>query len=68
MKQSIRRLTSTVVSSTLFAWFINHQPTVLFSQTKPATNNQLAVLFYQNKSASTTSNHTNMLVTSLPQL
>jgi hypothetical protein len=25
---------------TLFAWLISHQPTVLFSQNKPATSNQ----------------------------
>jgi hypothetical protein len=35
---------------TLFVWLIN-QPTVLFSQNKPATSNQPAVLFSQNKSA-----------------
>jgi hypothetical protein len=35
----------------LFAWLINHQPTVLFSQNKPATSNQPAVLFSQNKPA-----------------
>jgi hypothetical protein len=35
----------------LFAWLISHQPTVLFSQNKPATSNQPAVLFPQNKPA-----------------
>jgi hypothetical protein len=35
----------------LFAWLISHQPTVLFSQNKPATRNQPAVLFSQNKPA-----------------
>jgi hypothetical protein len=37
----------------LFAWLISHQPTVLFSQNKPATSNQNqpAVLFSQNKPA-----------------
>jgi hypothetical protein len=35
----------------LFAWLISHQPTILFSQNKPATSNQPAVLFSQNKSA-----------------
>jgi hypothetical protein len=35
----------------LFAWLISHQPTVLFSQNKPATSNQPAVLFSQNKPA-----------------
>jgi hypothetical protein len=29
----------------------SHQPTVLFSQNKPATSNQPAVLFSHNKSA-----------------
>jgi hypothetical protein len=28
-----------------FAWLINHQPTILFSQNKPAISNQPAVLF-----------------------
>jgi hypothetical protein len=28
------------VNLALFAWLISHQPTVLFSQNKPATNNQ----------------------------
>jgi hypothetical protein len=35
----------------LFAWLTSHQPTVLFSQNKPATSNQSAVLFSQNKPA-----------------
>jgi hypothetical protein len=35
----------------LFAWLISHQPTVLFSQNKPATSNQPTVLFSQNKPA-----------------
>jgi hypothetical protein len=35
----------------LLVWLISHQSTVLFSQNKPATNNQPAVLFSQNKSA-----------------
>jgi hypothetical protein len=38
--------------TTLFAWLISHQPTVLFSQNKPATSNQPALLFSQNKPAS----------------
>jgi hypothetical protein len=29
-----------LISSTLFVWLISHQPTVLFSQNKPATSNQ----------------------------
>jgi hypothetical protein len=37
--------------TTLFAWLISHQPTVLFSHNKPATSNQPAVLFSQNKPA-----------------
>jgi hypothetical protein len=36
----------------VFAWFINHQTEVLFSQINPATSNQPAVLFSQNKPAS----------------
>jgi hypothetical protein len=36
-----------------------YQPTVLFSQNKPATSNQPAVLFSQNKSAPATSNQPN---------
>jgi hypothetical protein len=43
----------------MFAWLISHQPTVLFSQNKPATSNQPAVLFSQNKSAPATSNQPN---------
>jgi hypothetical protein len=35
----------------LFAWLISHQPTVLFSQNKPAISNQPAVLFSENKPA-----------------
>jgi hypothetical protein len=38
-------------TTSLFAWLISHQPTVLFSQNKPATGNQPAVLFSQNKPA-----------------
>jgi hypothetical protein len=36
-----------------------HQPTVLFSQNKPATINQPAVLFSQNISASAISHQPN---------
>jgi hypothetical protein len=43
----------------LFAWLISHQPTVLFSQNKPATGNQPAVLFSQNKPASAISHQPN---------
>jgi hypothetical protein len=35
----------------LFVWLISHQPTVVFSQNKPAITNQPAVLFSQNKPA-----------------
>jgi hypothetical protein len=34
-----------------FVWLISHQPALLFSQNKSATNNQPTVLFPQNKSA-----------------
>jgi hypothetical protein len=47
------------LSLALFAWLISHQPTVLFSQNKPATSNQPAVLFSQNNSAPATSNQPN---------
>jgi hypothetical protein len=43
----------------LFAWLIGHQPAVLFSQTKPATNNPTAVLFSQNKPAPAVSHQPN---------
>jgi hypothetical protein len=43
----------------LFAWLISHQPTVLFSQSKPATSNQPAVLFSQNKPATAISHQPN---------
>jgi hypothetical protein len=31
----------------LFVWLISHQPTLLFSQNKPAISNQPAILFSQ---------------------
>jgi hypothetical protein len=43
----------------LFVRLISHQPTVLFSQNKPATSNQPTVLFSQNKSASVISHQPN---------
>jgi hypothetical protein len=43
----------------MFAWLISHQPAVLFSQNKSATNNQSAALFSQNKSASAISHQPN---------
>jgi hypothetical protein len=48
---SENRNTMSVGINALFAWFISHQPAVLFSQNKPATSNQPAVLFSQNKPA-----------------
>jgi hypothetical protein len=42
--------------SALFVCLISHQPTVLFSQNKPATGNQPTLLFSQNKPASAISN------------
>jgi hypothetical protein len=46
-------------SYALFVWLISHQPTVLFSQNKPAASNQPAVLFSQNKSAPAISHQPN---------
>jgi hypothetical protein len=43
----------------LFVWLISHQSAVLFSQNKPATNNQPTVFFSQNKLASTISHQPN---------
>jgi hypothetical protein len=43
----------------MFAWFMRHQPAVLFSQNKPATSNQPAVLFSQNKPAPAISHQPN---------
>jgi hypothetical protein len=43
----------------MFAWLISHHPAVLFSQNKPAANNQPAVLFSQNKSAPAISHQPN---------
>jgi hypothetical protein len=52
---------STQPSSTLalFAWFISHQPAVLFSQNKPVISNQPPVLFSQNKPAPVISHQPN---------
>jgi hypothetical protein len=52
-------------TNALFAWLISHQPTVLFSQNKPATNNQSAVLFSQNKPVPITSHQPNEQATGL---
>jgi hypothetical protein len=49
----------------LFIWLISHHAALLFSQNKPATNNQPAVLFSQNKSAATISHQPNEQATSL---
>jgi hypothetical protein len=43
----------------LFVWLISHQPTIFFSQNKPATSNQPTVFFSQNKSAPATSHQPN---------
>jgi hypothetical protein len=48
-----------VLLCVLFAWLISQQPTVLFSQKKPAISNQPAVLFSQNKSAPANNNQPN---------
>jgi hypothetical protein len=40
----------------MFVWLINHQLAIFLSQNKSATSNQPTVLFFQNKSAPTTSN------------
>jgi hypothetical protein len=46
----------------LFVWLIIHQPTVLFSQNKPATSNQPTVLFLStNQHQPSTTNQTNRL-------
>jgi hypothetical protein len=46
-------------ASALFIWLISHQPAVLLSQNKPATNNQPIVVFSQNKPASAISHQPN---------
>jgi hypothetical protein len=46
-------------TNALFVWLISHQPTVLFSQNKPATSYQPAVLFSQNKPAPAISHQPN---------
>jgi hypothetical protein len=43
----------------MLIWLINYQPTVLFSQNKPATSNLRAVLFSRIKSALVTSHQPN---------
>jgi hypothetical protein len=42
-----------------FVWLIIHQTTILFSQNKPATSNQLAILSSHNNSTSVTSHQPN---------
>jgi hypothetical protein len=46
-------------------WLISNQPTILFSQNKPATSNQTPVLFSQNKSAPATSQTNRLYVSSV---
>jgi hypothetical protein len=48
-----------VKANALFVWLISHLPAILFSQNKPATNNQPAVLFSQNKPAPAISHQPN---------
>jgi hypothetical protein len=36
-------------NSVLFVWLISHQSAVLFSQNKPATNNQPKVIFFSEQ-------------------
>jgi hypothetical protein len=43
----------------MFVWLISLQPTVLFSQNKPATSNQPTILLSQNKSAPAISHQPN---------
>jgi hypothetical protein len=50
-------ITVVLVTCALFVW--RHQPTVLFSQNKPAITNQPAVLFSQNKPAPAISHQPN---------
>jgi hypothetical protein len=45
------------VANALFVCLISHQPTILFSQNKPAITNQPAILFSQNKSEQTSTSH-----------
>jgi hypothetical protein len=52
-------MSSQLATISLFAWLISHQPAVLFSQNKSATNNQSAVLFSQNKPAPAISHQPN---------
>jgi hypothetical protein len=55
-----------LLTCSLFAWLISHQPTVLFSHNKSATNNQPAVLFSQNKPAPAISHQPNEQAVALP--
>jgi hypothetical protein len=55
---SLLRLATDEITS-LFVRLISHQPTVLFSQNKPATINQPTVLFSHNKSAPAISHQPN---------
>jgi hypothetical protein len=46
-------------ANALLAWLISHQPSVLFSQNKPATSNHPTILFSQNKPAPAISHQPN---------
>jgi hypothetical protein len=59
MELPLARTGTPDASSAMFAWLISHQPTVLFSQNKPATINQSAVLFSHNKPAPAISHQPN---------
>jgi cell division septation protein DedD len=45
----------------MFIWLISHQAAVLFSRNKSVTSNQPTVLFSQNKPAPATSNQPTVL-------
>jgi hypothetical protein len=52
LKKKESKSTSVEISA-LFAWLISHQPTVLFSQNKPATSQQYYSLRTNQPSATT---------------
>jgi hypothetical protein len=54
-----KEIIASIYRSALFAWLISHQPAVLFSQNKSATNNQPSVLFSPNKRAPAISHQPN---------
>jgi hypothetical protein len=59
LKSTVRTKSKNSADSALFVWLISHQPTVLFSQNKPAITNQPAVLFSHNKPAPAISHQPN---------